>query len=42
MPAVRDNSVDHAKPMITSDSDSTDSIATSQPTWTAATGAASA
>ena len=30
MPAVRDNSVDQAKPMITSDSDRTDSSATSQ------------
>ena len=32
-PAVRDNSVDQAKPMMTSDSDSTDSSATSHSTW---------
>ena len=30
MPAVRENSVDQAKPMITSDSDSTDKSTTSQ------------
>jgi hypothetical protein len=30
MPAVRDSSVDQAKPMMTSDSDSTDRSATSQ------------
>ena len=30
MPAVRDNSVDQAKPMMTSDSDRTDSRPTSQ------------
>ena len=30
MPAVRENSVDQAKPMMTSDSDRTDSSATSQ------------
>ena len=30
MPAVRENSVDQAKPMMTSDSDSTDSRQTSQ------------
>ena len=30
MPAVRENSVDQAKPMMTSDSDSTESRQTSQ------------
>ena len=33
MPAVRDRSVNQAKPMITSDSDSTAIIATSHGTW---------
>ncbi len=34
MPAVRENSVDQAKPMITSDSDRTASSATNQTTCT--------
>jgi len=34
MPAVRENSVDQAKPMMTSDSDSTDSSPTSHRVWT--------
>ncbi|MNL76106.1 hypothetical protein D3C87_2020160 [compost metagenome] len=33
MPAVRENSVDQAKPMMTSDSDRIDRSATSHNTW---------
>ena len=36
MPAVRENSVDQAKPMMTSDSESTESSATSQTICTCA------
>ena len=36
MPAVRENSVDQAKPMMTSDSDSTESRPTSQTVCSAA------